>query len=604
MNTATRIKAVLVVIVLLLSGGLSNFATADPLRKGKTTLVSTLPSGDIADGGYPSVSSDGRYVAFDSGARLTLDDTDSSKDVYRKDMITGDIQLVSVDSLGIPAGTCYRHPSMSGDGAKVAYLVGCLPGLVVLRDLSIGQTKWILSPSSAYASHGFRISKDGLWAVIDLDYDGDHSVGVIDVATGALITWAFDFVCGGCGIVEPSLSVSDNGRFVTYDSRTVGNDGMWRVYLHDRDFDGNGAYDEPGTGKTQTSLVGILPDGSSPETTKGVISGDGSTVAFLGFTLSNSSTKMYARDLATATTEVTQFRTTGSVPLEGKFRIALSGTGRYVAFSTFSSLLPTDISPSSDVYLWDRQLKKISLVSYRPDGNQGAEEGIYPSISSDGRYVAFEVSLPLDITRAVYRRDLAAGCDVICAEEAVPPLPVLPIRTSPYDTGIICAVASSVPSVTNAPPLRSGAQRTCASSGLASPAAATPALLGTLAIGGANYVNASPAFVGYAGAVTLSELQVTTGVPTKGPVTVTAHIKGVNTTVASASNNLSGCLILWSLSTSTEIARSCFTKNAIPDDLSVTATPSAPVSVIVRLDAGGAVGQASMQVSHISFQTG
>lgn len=128
--------------------------------------------------------------------------------------------------------------------------------------------------------------------------------------------------------------------------------------------------------------------------------------------------------------------------------------------------------------------------------------------------------------------------------------------------------------------------------------------MGALTIGGASFVNAPPVFVGYAGSITTSELHVYNAVPTNGPITVTAHIKGTNATVAATSNNLTGCLILWSAATSTEVAKSCFTKTATPNDLTVTATPSGTVYVIVRLTAGGAVGQASMQVSHISFATG
>ncbi|MEO7802987.1 MAG: hypothetical protein ABIS18_00580 [Actinomycetota bacterium] len=429
-NAATKLKPILFAVALVTSSILSNLSTADPLRKGKTVLVSTDPNGDSADGGHPSVSADGRYVAFESGNQLTPDDTDGNLDVYRKDMATGDIKLVSVDALGIPAGVCYRNPSMSGDGTKIAYFVsyvndltlGCYVDLVLLKDLSIGQTKWILPPSSGYVSDVFQLSRDGRYVVTDRENgDSYHDTAVIDVSNGSVV-WTSPFICGGCLGREGGLSISDNGRFVTFDSErqhnspySQDNDGFWDVYLHDRDFDGNGVYDEVGVTKVRTSLVGILPDGSSPQTLYGAISGDGKWVAF-EVTFESGIINLYLRNLTTGVTELAS--SGGTTDL-----MSLSTSGRFLTFATVLMQIPNDLNPRPDIYLWDRELRKLTLISFRPDGSQVAEYASHPSISADGRYVAFGGGL---INGAVYRRDLNTPCEVICAEDSVPPVPPSP----------------------------------------------------------------------------------------------------------------------------------------------------------------------------------
>jgi Tol biopolymer transport system component len=79
--------------------------------------------------------------------------------------------------------------------------------------------------------------------------------------------------------------------------------------------------------------------------------------------------------------------------LSDAFQSALSGDGRYVAFTTAEALVPGDTNGTLDVYLWDRQ----TLVTERVSVGYGAGQPtsgsfFFPGLSDDGRFVVFTSS--------------------------------------------------------------------------------------------------------------------------------------------------------------------------------------------------------------------
>ena len=68
----------------------------------------------------------------------------------------------------------------------------------------------------------------------------------------------------------------------------------------------------------------------------------------------------------------------------------ISADGRYVAFaSRASNLVPGDTNDCCDIFIADRHVGEITRISVAWDGTQGNGASDRPSISSDGRYVAF-----------------------------------------------------------------------------------------------------------------------------------------------------------------------------------------------------------------------
>ena len=148
----------------------------------------------------------------------------------------------------------------------------------------------------------------------------------------------------------------------------------------------------------------IDPNGSSGTP---VISDDGRWIAF-GSTASN-----YVSDDTNGTDDIfiydwatNQFRrvTKGGLQLNGaSYQPSISRDGRYVAFaSDATNLDPRDTDSLPDIYVWDRNTGMIILVSVNSFGRKANLGGRSPSISLDGSRIAFESDatnmMPLDAT--------------------------------------------------------------------------------------------------------------------------------------------------------------------------------------------------------------
>jgi trimeric autotransporter adhesin len=97
----------------------------------RTTLLSVTTEGDAAndDSRSPSISADGRYVAFSSAATNLLPDAAAGRQVYLRDICVGapsscapSTQLISTDSSGALVGTESILPSVSASGRFVAFV--------------------------------------------------------------------------------------------------------------------------------------------------------------------------------------------------------------------------------------------------------------------------------------------------------------------------------------------------------------------------------------------------------------------------------------------------------------------------------------------------
>lgn len=186
-------------------------------------------------------------------------------------------------------------------------------------------------------------------------------------------------VFGNYGSSYPDIS--DDGKIVSFFSQSdnlVPGD----TNLHDDIFVRN---IETG----ETTRVSFNPGGGQRgfDSRKSVISGDGRYVAFLSNNFFVHDTNLGITSQIDVTDPLATGKTVYSIIEDFP---AISFDGKYVAFqSARGNLTPEDTTGSRDIFLRDTVLNTTSLISVSSDEVQANHHSYEPSISSDGRYVAF-----------------------------------------------------------------------------------------------------------------------------------------------------------------------------------------------------------------------
>ena len=104
---------------LLAANGIASAQTTVRVNVDSTGAEANGWSGSNWLGESPAISADNRYVAFCSVAsNLVPGDTNGSFDVFVKNLATGAIVRVSVDSAGVQGNSDSTYPSLSADGRR------------------------------------------------------------------------------------------------------------------------------------------------------------------------------------------------------------------------------------------------------------------------------------------------------------------------------------------------------------------------------------------------------------------------------------------------------------------------------------------------------
>lgn len=130
----------------------------------------------------------------------------------------------------------------------------------------------------------------------------------------------------------------------------------------------------------------------------------------------NAVTDVFVRDLSSGSTRRISVSGRGAQGNNFSDEPAISASGRYVAFeSAASNLVPGDTNGVQDIFVRDLQQGTTRRVSLSGKGLQGNGFSDVPTISANGRYVAFEsaasnlVSGDTNGNTDVFVRDLVAG---------------------------------------------------------------------------------------------------------------------------------------------------------------------------------------------------
>ncbi|KAB0266055.1 hypothetical protein [Microvirga brassicacearum] len=427
------------------SGGLRQIFRKD-LISGEVTLVSgdTAHAPANAQSFTAAVSQDGRYVVFTSAAtNLVAGVSDGTQHVFRKDMMTGTIELVSATGDAAPAAAnkASNDPQISADGNYVLFssaATNLVPGDVTgfadifRKNLATGEIVLVSADQAHTQANGSsavaRMSADGRFVVFESaadnlvagDVNATTDIFRKDVQTGeiVLVSAAADGTHTQLNQSSSNAQISLDGRYVVFtsrDSNLVAGDtnGVADVFRKDL-----------ATG--EIVLVSTAGDAAHTQGTGASdfaqISADGRYVTFSSAATdlvegdTNGVTDVFHKDLLTGDL----MRLTSTAPAQGhveanreSFAGSLSADGRFAIFHSAASNLVSGTAAGEDIFLNDLTTGEITLVSrgLQPGGGQS----LNADINADGRYAVFEsfsfnlASPDVNNTKDIFRKDLVTG---------------------------------------------------------------------------------------------------------------------------------------------------------------------------------------------------
>ena len=349
-------------------------------QTGTTTLASVDSNGVQGDQGCDSgtaISADGRFVAFASYAsNMVSGDTNGSEDIFVHDLVTGTTTRVSVDSAGNQGSGDSRYPSLSGDGRYVAF--ASTANNLVPNDTSFGWDVFVHDRQTGQTvrasvdSNGLQGNDNSFWPV--LSRDGRY-VGFTSLATnlvpgdtnGSRDAFIHDLVAG----TTTRVSVDSNGNQGNGDSvfnswsaddRLVAFHGGSTNLVPS---DSNGAWDvfvrDLVTGVTTCASRNSSGTLGNLSSLYGALSADGRLVAFMSSASNlvagdtNNRPDVFLHDRATGTTERLSVSSNGSQGDMWGGTPAISDDGRLVAFDSASTnLVAGDTNGFIDIFVRDR----------------------------------------------------------------------------------------------------------------------------------------------------------------------------------------------------------------------------------------------------------
>jgi Tol biopolymer transport system component len=423
-------------------------------RTGEVRLVSRSTASPVRGGSgeseSPSLSADGRYVAFLSNASDLVPgqrEGYGGSNVFLFDRVSGRTAVIdhaSWSSTTTGNGRVSDRPRISADGGFVAYaslstdLVAGARGWnrslnVFLFERASGRNTLVshaaaspLAPGDRVSTGGF-LSADGSFVVFSSQAT-DLVPGQDEVPSGrvrwvgvflyARSTGRVTLVSGAGGSATKianrdsvALAVSGDGGSVLFESAATdlvpgvdaGNDFSRNLYLWDRGT-ARAALVSHGAASAITAAAG----GESSGDLGARLSADGQWIAFASM-----ATDLVAgvRDTNAAPDAVLQAKTGGRTLLtrrdparpsatpHGESRFpSISADGRYVAFtSEAADLVPgRGTNSTSGLFLADRVTGVVTRVSRKAGSPRASASGNaqYPRISADGRFVAYMSTAP------------------------------------------------------------------------------------------------------------------------------------------------------------------------------------------------------------------
>ena len=388
-------------------------ATSKPqVVTGLASYATTTETGNSASTD-PQASAGGRFIAFRSNASdLVPGDTNKVDDIFVRDTLASSTVRVSVSGAEAQANSHSSQPSISADGRFVAFtssatnlVAGDTNGFadVFVRDLVAGTTvrASLVDGGPTQVTGGISsapsISNDGNLVafestapnLVPFEINGKPDVFVRNISANDTEVMSVTGVGGPLNAGGTSPMMTDDGNIVTFDSTTnqVGLDtnGSTDVFLRDRTADT--------IERVSISNTEMQGDGSSQFAD---VSDSGRYIAFqstasnLTIAAENGETDVFVRDRVAGTTQIVSRTTGGFAGNAGSSGPSISADGQKIGFaSSASDLVPGDTNGYADGFVRNLGTNTLALVSVTTTGTQLNGLVLSGSISPDGGTAAF-----------------------------------------------------------------------------------------------------------------------------------------------------------------------------------------------------------------------
>ncbi|MEW6776479.1 MAG: Ig-like domain-containing protein [Bdellovibrionota bacterium] len=414
------------------------------LENGTTLRISTDSNGAQAMGcplpvsipcsNAGGISADGRYVVFSSSAsNLVAGDFDGALDGFLKDMQTGETKLIVQNtSAGLSQDGLYAIFTTSmaliaGDtnGQNDAYLKNLQDGSVVRvsTDSAGGQANGASSFNSISLDSRYVAFSSVATNLVPADTNGTWDVFVKDLFSG--VTIRASTTASGSQVVGDSrrASISGDGRYVAFLSSAS------TLVVGDTNLVDDVFWKDLQSGVIQRVNVSTSGVEADYDAISMNVSNDGQRVAFSTYASNlvpidaTANIDVFLRDITAGTTVLQNTNSAGERPTGGQnLSLSASADGRLIVFSSqMIDLIANDDNRNNDVFLKNLDTGITTLISSSAAGILGNSSSEEPSISSDGRYVAFVsyannlVAGPMNVWRDIFVKNLNDGSIVLAS---------------------------------------------------------------------------------------------------------------------------------------------------------------------------------------------
>jgi hypothetical protein len=386
---------------------------------GTTERLSVTQAGveDNADSFWPKLSGDGRYVTFETTSDFVPEDTNAVKDIYYRDIQSDTIQRASVATDGSQVSVAtenYGSNLLSSNGRYVAFQtvstfvasdINNQPDIYI-RDLDLGITERLfefqnsIEQINAHPNYP-AISEDNNLVVfeseasnlVDGDTNGQVDVFVLNRSSGVFERVSVDSSGAQTDSSSYDPDISADGRYVVFESGATNlvagdTNGFNDIFVRDLQTDT--------TERVSVSTASLQTNGDSEDAQ---ISSNGRYVVFSSTATNlvggdtNLERDIFVRDLQLGITERVNLSSSEVEADSSSSNPDISGDGRYVVFeSPSTNLVSGDTEGARDIFLRDRNLGTTIAVTHRLATTHGNNASSYTGLSSDGTMAIFSSS--------------------------------------------------------------------------------------------------------------------------------------------------------------------------------------------------------------------